>query len=62
VATARDVITQRLAIALATHADVRNALRRLDDGSYGLCETCGAAIAPARLDALPHTPRCIACA
>ena len=31
-------------------ADVTAALGRLDDGSYGRCEECGAEIAAARLD------------
>jgi len=62
VATARDVTKGRLAIGLATHADVETALRRLDDGTYGLCERCGTAIAVARLEALPYTRHCIACA
>jgi RNA polymerase-binding transcription factor DksA len=34
------------------------ALRRLAAGAYGRCEVCGAAIAPDRLAALPHTTRC----
>lgn len=40
----------------------RQALARLDNGSYGLCTACGNAIAPARLEALPATPLCIRCA
>lgn len=40
---------------------VEAALRRLEDGSYGLCVDCGVAIAPARLQAAPDAPRCIAC-
>ncbi|GAA1922235.1 TraR/DksA family transcriptional regulator [Nocardioides hwasunensis] len=38
------------------------AVARLDAGSYGVCEGCGAAIADARLEALPATRTCIACA
>jgi RNA polymerase-binding transcription factor DksA len=38
------------------------ALARIEYGSYGRCETCGADIAPARLAALPTATRCIACA
>ena len=41
---------------------VEAALRRLDDGSYGLCTTCGSPIAPERLEAIPWAPLCIACA
>lgn len=41
--------------------DVAGALDRLDQGSYGHCATCGAAIDRARLDLLPTTTRCRAC-
>ena len=38
---------------------VRHALSRLDDGSYGTCEVCGRDIAPERLEARPWATRCI---
>lgn len=38
------------------------ALRRTDDATYGTCETCGGPISPERLDAVPATTTCIACA
>ncbi len=38
------------------------ALRRADEGDYGLCEVCSQPIDPARLAVLPHTKRCIKCA
>jgi len=38
------------------------AVRRLDDGTYGVCERCGLPIAPARLEARPAARRCIGCA
>ena len=41
---------------------VRDALARLDDGTYGDCETCGARISPARLEALPYATTCLSCA
>lgn len=37
------------------------ALRRLDDGTYGICEDCEMPIAPARLRAMPFARRCIKC-
>jgi DnaK suppressor protein len=37
------------------------ALRRLDEGEYGLCEDCGIEIAPGRLKALPFAKRCVSC-
>ena len=39
--------------------DVERALRKLDDGTYGLCETCGAPIGDTRLEAMPATRFCI---
>jgi len=38
------------------------ALRKADEGDYGMCEVCGNPIDPARLAILPHTKRCINCA
>lgn len=43
-------------------ADIRQALARMEDGSYGECAVCGQPIAPARLEALPTATRCINCA
>jgi DnaK suppressor protein len=42
--------------------EIESALRRLDDGSYGICLTCGHEIAVERLDALPAAAYCVACA
>jgi hypothetical protein len=41
---------------------VRDALARIDNGSFGKCENCGKAIAPARLEAIPYTRYCVECA
>jgi DnaK suppressor protein len=38
------------------------ALERLNEGSYGTCESCGTAIPIARLEVLPYTTVCIECA
>ncbi|MGH9150598.1 MAG: TraR/DksA family transcriptional regulator [Acidimicrobiales bacterium] len=42
--------------------EVEAALEKLDSGSYGRCEGCGEAIAPARLEAMPAARFCIDCA
>ena len=42
--------------------DVDNALRRLDQQTYGRCEECGSPIRPERLEVLPYTRVCIDCA
>lgn len=39
-------------------ADVEHALRRLDDGTYGICEACGRPIDEARLEAMPAARLC----
>lgn len=40
---------------------IEGALRRIDDGTYGICRDCGEAISPARLTAIPWTRSCISC-
>ncbi len=41
--------------------NVRIALHRIDDGSYGVCLHCEEDISPKRLNAVPWTPYCIQC-
>lgn len=41
---------------------VRFALARIQNGTYGTCATCGQAIKPERLKARPVATRCIKCA
>jgi RNA polymerase-binding transcription factor len=41
--------------------NVRAALRRVDDGSYGVCLHCEEEINPKRLNAVPWAPFCIQC-
>ncbi len=41
---------------------IREALQRIGEGSYGVCAQCGETIDPRRLKALPTATRCIACA
>jgi DnaK suppressor protein len=38
--------------------DVRAALQRIEDGTFGMCMDCGRSIEPARLEAVPWTPYC----
>jgi DnaK suppressor protein len=40
-------------------AEVEHALAKFDDGTFGVCEVCGNAIAEARLEAMPATRFCI---
>ncbi len=45
----------------ATLADVDRALAKLDEGTYGICDNCDAAIPEARLEARPWTALCVDC-
>ncbi|MCY4662523.1 MAG: TraR/DksA family transcriptional regulator [Acidobacteria bacterium] len=40
---------------------IEAALRRMEQGTYGVCRDCGESIAPARLNAIPWTRVCIDC-
>ncbi len=40
---------------------IEEALMRLENGSYGLCENCGLPIEPRRLEIMPETPLCRGC-
>ena len=41
--------------------NVRAALRRIDEGAFGVCVHCEEDISPKRLNAVPWTPYCIQC-
>ena len=47
---ARELLTQ-----------IERALARIEDGSYGVCESCGEAIGKARLQAFPRAVLCVSC-
>jgi len=42
-------------------AAIDQALRRIDEGSFGTCERCGKPISEARLEAMPYATKCIDC-
>lgn len=41
--------------------EIERALVRMDLGTYGRCEACGAQVAPERLEAIPHARYCVVC-
>jgi RNA polymerase-binding transcription factor DksA len=47
---------------LTERAEVEDALRRVDAGTYGVCVRCGREIPEARLEARPMATMCVACA
>lgn len=62
-----DEYLRDLNAALLEHAqfqvdEVRAALDRVDQGTFGRCEECGQPIAAERLDALPYARYCTRCA
>lgn len=46
----------------AAITDIRAALARISDGTYGTCAGCGEVINSERMEALPESVCCIACA
>ena len=49
-----------------THTDARHhavleALRRLDEGTYGICSVCNGAIPYGRLIVMPESDHCVGC-
>lgn len=42
--------------------ELEEALGRLEEGTYGICENCGKPIDPERLEILPTTSLCAGCA
>ena len=42
-------------------AGIEHALQKFKEGTYGLCDSCGKPIDPARLEALPQASLCMNC-
>lgn len=42
-------------------AQIEGALRQLEAGAFGMCQTCAKPIAPERLEALPWATDCVDC-
>src|SRR5437588_451460 len=57
-----DVDVQVLHTERSILEQINAALERVEDGSFGRCTSCGAAISDERLNALPYTPICAQCA
>jgi DnaK suppressor protein len=54
----------RAALLVATRQSldqISGALRRIAEGTYGICEKCDAPIPPERLEVLPHARFCVPC-
>ncbi|HEV8200815.1 MAG TPA: TraR/DksA C4-type zinc finger protein [Candidatus Polarisedimenticolia bacterium] len=57
----RENVTQLLDWLVARSVELRGALRRIDEGTYGVCAACDGFIHPERLLALPEAPLCVDC-
>lgn len=42
-------------------SEIEEALWRIENGTYGVCEDCQTRIPKARLDAIPYTALCVKC-
>jgi DnaK suppressor protein len=60
-AAERDVAVQILDRESVLIRQLRTAINRVDNGSYGVCLECEEEIAEKRLKAVPWAERCIAC-
>jgi RNA polymerase-binding protein DksA len=40
---------------------IEAALERIEDGRFGICQTCGEPISEERLEAIPYATQCIDC-
>ena len=46
----------------AALAKIESSLERIEEGTYGKCEECGAKIPKSRLNAIPYATHCVKCA
>lgn len=59
--TDRDMAVETLNQQARSIHEIRSALDRIEEGSYGRCERCEEQIPAKRLDALPWARMCVAC-
>ena len=60
--SAQDEISSQLAeVESRELASIENALERMRQGHFGICESCSTTIPMARLNALPYATLCIEC-
>ncbi|MCX7928020.1 MAG: TraR/DksA C4-type zinc finger protein [Candidatus Omnitrophica bacterium] len=63
---ATDTYDREFAIGMASNErqllyEIEDALKRIEDGTYGICEECANLISVARLKALPYARLCLSC-
>lgn len=57
----QEIVVSRLSLMNQRVTQVRAALKRLDEGKYGICARCDKDINPERLKAIPYTTFCVSC-
>jgi RNA polymerase-binding transcription factor DksA len=57
----RELAESAAKLADEAAAEIRAALDRIELGTYGRCQRCQGAIAPERLEAIPHARLCVTC-
>jgi len=57
----REMAVRQLESESGRLRDVRQAIRRIDDGIYGTCLRCDSDISPKRLSAVPWAAYCLNC-
>jgi DnaK suppressor protein len=60
-ATEREMAIRRIELDFSKVQNVRSALDRIAEGTYGICTECDAEIAPKRLKAVPWALYCLEC-
>jgi len=61
-----DTMEREMAFSLASREGrylhhINEALKRIEDSTYGICRTCEKEISKNRLEAVPHATQCITC-
>lgn len=61
-----DTMEREMAFSLASREGrylhhINEALKRIEDGTYGICRTCNKGVSKKRLEAVPHATQCIKC-
>ncbi len=61
-----DTMEREMAFSLASREGrylhhINEALKRIEDSTYGICRTCDKEISKNRLEAVPHATQCIKC-
>ena len=57
----REMASRFKTIETDTLREIEDALKRIADGTYGICVNCGEPVPTARLEVVPHARFCMKC-